>query len=110
SLQLLRADPSAVVRFDDGQDFASGGKGLAIAFELSARQGLVERAGRSLRAALPGGLRPSPLLVHGGVETRGIKDDSLIAARVFDEVTREAEGIVEFESVLTWQSDFHIAN
>ena len=67
-LQLLRADAGAIVRLDDGQHLASGGQRLAIAFELGARQGLIERAGRGLRAALPGGAGALALLFHCRVE------------------------------------------
>ena len=37
-LQLLHADSGAVLRFDDGQNFAAGGERLAIAFEDGRRQ------------------------------------------------------------------------
>ena len=41
-LELLRTDAGAVVRLDDGQHFAAGGERLAIAFELGARQRLID--------------------------------------------------------------------
>ncbi len=101
-LQLLCANAGAVVRLDDGQHLASGRQRLAIPFELGARQGLVERARRGLRAALPGRLGATALLFHGIVETNRTKKYSSIATGVFDEVTGQSECVIQAKRTLAW--------
>ncbi len=74
-LQFLRADAGSVVRLDDGQHLASGGERLVVAFELGARQRLIERRRRGLRSAFPRSLRALALLFHGIVESGGVEND-----------------------------------
>ncbi len=53
-LQLLRADTSAVLGLDDGEDFAVVGARLAVAFKFRLRQRLISGARCGFATALPG--------------------------------------------------------
>ena len=98
-LQLLHADSGAVLRLDDRQHSA-GGERLVIALEDSCAAAIDKPGWPLLRAALPGSLRALALLVHGGVETGSVENDALIAASVFDEITRQTKSVVELEMLL----------
>src|ERR1039457_2485393 len=79
-LQFLHADSGTVMRLDNRQHLASGGKRFTIALEDGRRQRLICGAGSGFRAALPGSLRATALLFHRGVETNRTEKYSSIAA------------------------------
>src|SRR5712692_4275520 len=85
----------ALAVFDDGSDFAVVGSGLTVAFEGGFRKLLVRGVGRLLGGAFPGGAGAVALLSHGDIESSLIQNEPVVAARVLDEITRQAERVIE---------------
>ncbi len=82
---------------DDGEHFAMLRGELAIAFEDGLGQRAEGRAGRSLRASLPGGAGARLLFGASVLKAGQIEIDALVAGRIHHEVKRQAVGLVEME-------------
>src|ERR1700730_12788766 len=102
-------DFAAVAHFEfvDGAAFGNDRFNAAIfggSRKIKARLGLegfrnfgVGRTGSFLGCAFPGGTRAGALLFHGTFEYRPFDGDPGIAGEVFEEISRQAVGIVKHE-------------
>ncbi len=82
---------------DDGEHFAMLRGELAIAFEDGLGQRAEGRAGRGLRASLPGGAGTRLLFAASQFKAGQIEVNALIAGRIHHEVKGQAVGLVEME-------------
>ncbi len=73
--------------------------GLPIAFENVFGRSRKCRDSPSLCSRPSRRLRPNALLVHGMVKAVLIELDALVASGIRNEIQRETEGVVEFESL-----------
>src|SRR6202171_1108338 len=97
----------AGVEFVDGAAFGDDRFDAAIfggSRKIKARLGLesfrnfrIGGIGRFLRCAFPGSTRAGALLLHGTFERRPFDGDAGIAGEIFQEVARQAVGIVKHE-------------
>src|SRR5208282_3141264 len=90
----------ALAAFDDGKHFAVIGARLAVTLEIRFRESLVSGIGGLLGRTLPGGASTLALLGHGPVEAFSVKRYSEVTTRIFDEISRQPKGVVEFERLL----------
>ena len=70
---------------------------LAVAFEHGSGQRAEGRAGRGLRAALPGGTGTRLLFAASEFKTRQVEGDALVTGRIEHEVKGQTVGLVEME-------------
>ena len=99
-LEFRRALPVV----NDGQHFGAVRASLPITLEDRPRKLLIGRISRLFRCTFPRSASTGLLLFHRAIEARFVQNKSVVPAGVLDEVTRQAERVIEAKACLLYTS------